>query len=318
MTKDNSADRRKFTNLGLFTADDQVNISDNLVPINKIKLPSQQPRRYFDPAKQDEMVSSISKHGILEPLIVRLIDGEYELVAGERRLRAAKTIGLTEVPIVLKELDDQSAKQIALVENLQRENLNPLEETEAILELIMLQLDLPKDETIKWLNHLIGQGVEIPIEVLTIFDNLSMTLASYVQHRLPLLKLPEDTKAALAEGKIEYTKAREIGKIRNEEERQIVLAQAINLELPLSKIKEKVKHVKAKAKNAKAEKEGADRAKKTSDVGKSLMSLCKQINEVKPWDDPKSKKQLEKAMKILQELLQIDQHTEASKEAENQ
>jgi ParB family transcriptional regulator, chromosome partitioning protein len=315
MTKDKSADRRKFTNLGLFTADDQVNISDNLVPINKIKLPSQQPRRYFDPTKQDEMVASIENHGILEPLIVRLVDGEYELIAGERRLRAAKTIGLTKVPIVLKELDDQSAKQISLVENLQRENLNPLEETEAILELIALQLDFPKDETIKWLNHLIGQGVEIPIEVATIFDNLSMTLASYVQHRLPLLKLPKDTKAALAEGKIEYTKAREIGKIRNEAERQIVLAQAISQELPLSEIKEKVKQVKAKAKS---EKEGSNQTKKPSDVGKSLISLCKQVNEAKPWDDPKSKKQLEKAMKILQELLQIDQHTEASEEPGNQ
>jgi hypothetical protein len=76
----------------------------------------------------------VKEHGILEPLLVRpLKDGEYELVAGERRLRAAREVGLEAVPIVVRELDDRQAIQVALIENLQREDLNPVEETDAVL-----------------------------------------------------------------------------------------------------------------------------------------------------------------------------------------
>jgi ParB family transcriptional regulator, chromosome partitioning protein len=111
--------------------------SINTVSISKIRLPSHQPRRYFDPEKLQQLTDSIKQHGVLEPLLVRpLQQGEYELVAGERRYRAAQAGGLEIVPITVRELSDQEAIQLALVENLQREDLNPIEETEGVLELL--------------------------------------------------------------------------------------------------------------------------------------------------------------------------------------
>ena len=113
-----------------------------VVAIERIHLPLNQPRHYFDPEKLQQLTSSVKEHGIIEPLLVRpLQDGEYELVAGERRYRAAQEIGLERVPIVVRELTDSKALQLALEENLQREDLNPVEETEGILNLLGLRLD---------------------------------------------------------------------------------------------------------------------------------------------------------------------------------
>lgn len=100
------------------------------------------------------MVASVRQYGVLEPLLVRpLHDGEFELVAGERRLRAAKEAGLTEVPVISRELDNKEALQVSLIENLQREDLNPVEETEPILNLLAIELDVTADEVVSILNQ---------------------------------------------------------------------------------------------------------------------------------------------------------------------
>ncbi len=113
------------------------------ISLEQIQLPTLQPRRYFDEQALNELVTSIKQHGILQPLLVRpLKGGKYELVAGERRYRAAHTAGLTEVPVVIRELNENEALQLALIENLQREDLNPVEETEGILQLLSLRLQL--------------------------------------------------------------------------------------------------------------------------------------------------------------------------------
>ncbi|HEY9657319.1 MAG TPA: ParB/RepB/Spo0J family partition protein, partial [Allocoleopsis sp.] len=112
------------------------------VALTAIKLPTKrQPRRYFNPEKMAQLVASVRVYGILEPILVRpLKDGNYELIAGERRLRAAQEVGLTQIPVVSHEVSDQEALKIALMENLQRDDLNPIEETEAILELLAIAL----------------------------------------------------------------------------------------------------------------------------------------------------------------------------------
>ena len=121
---------------GVINADSQVSM-----PIDQISLPPNQPRRYFDSEALKQLTESIKQHGILQPLLVRPLDGEkHELVAGERRYRAALSIGLKEVPVVIRELDDNAAFQLALIENLLREDLNPVEETEGILQLLALKL----------------------------------------------------------------------------------------------------------------------------------------------------------------------------------
>ncbi|MBD2563823.1 MULTISPECIES: ParB/RepB/Spo0J family partition protein [Nostoc] len=111
------------------------------MPLEQISLPPNQPRRYFDSEALKQLTESIKQHGILQPLLVRPLDGEkHELVAGERRYRAALSIGLKVVPVVIRELDDNAAFQFALIENLLREDLNPVEETEGILQLLSLKL----------------------------------------------------------------------------------------------------------------------------------------------------------------------------------
>jgi ParB/RepB/Spo0J family partition protein len=111
------------------------------VPLEQIRLPQQQPRRYFDPQALNELIDSVKQHGILQPLLVRPIDsGQYELVAGERRYRAAKDCGLEKVPVVVRELSNEDAFQLALIENLLREDLNPVESTEGILQLLAVRL----------------------------------------------------------------------------------------------------------------------------------------------------------------------------------
>lgn len=101
------------------------------VPVDRIRPNPWQPRTTSDPLKMDELVRSIQTRGVLEPLLLRRIGETYELVAGERRLRAAQRVGLKEVPAIIVELDDIGSLEVALIENLQREDLNPVDEARA-------------------------------------------------------------------------------------------------------------------------------------------------------------------------------------------
>ncbi len=112
-------------------------LSSSTLPINEITPNKEQPRKTFDEAALNELADSISQHGVLQPLLVRpLPGGGYQLVAGERRWRASRIAGLKEVPVIIKELSDTEAMQLAIIENLQREDLNPIEEAEGLQALI--------------------------------------------------------------------------------------------------------------------------------------------------------------------------------------
>ena len=104
-----------------------------------------QPRKRFDETKLQELADSIKKNGILEPLIVRKVEQGYEIVVGERRWRAAQKAGLREVPVLVKEVEGREALEISLIENLQRENLNPIEEAEGYRRLIE-EFDINQEE----------------------------------------------------------------------------------------------------------------------------------------------------------------------------
>ena len=104
---------------------------DKLVNINDIEPKRDQPRKFFDDEALKELSDSIAMHGVIQPLLVRpLSDGGYQLIAGERRWRASRMAGLTQVPVVVREMTDMEAMELALIENLQREDLNPIEEAE--------------------------------------------------------------------------------------------------------------------------------------------------------------------------------------------
>ncbi|QHG21147.1 ParB/RepB/Spo0J family partition protein [Nostoc sp. ATCC 53789] len=117
------------------------------MPLDQIVLPPNQPRRYFDPEALKQLTESIKQHGILQPLLVRPIGGgKHEVVAGERRYRSGIEAKLEAAPVVVRELSDDQAFQLALIENLLREDLNPIEETEGILQLLSLKLSRSVEE----------------------------------------------------------------------------------------------------------------------------------------------------------------------------
>ncbi|EHJ13797.1 ParB/RepB/Spo0J family partition protein [Crocosphaera watsonii] len=238
--------------------------SSSLIPLEQIHLPSEQPRRYFDEAALQKLVASIKQHGILQPLLVRpLKSGGYELVAGERRYRAAKVAELKEVPVVIRDLNDTDALQVTLIENLQREDLNPVEETEGILQLLSVRLSLEvpdvssllyrlNNEAAGLVNHNVmvnseatpnhnvmanseetpNHNVMVKSEEMTVIEFVFNSLArmgweSFVKNRLPLLKLPEEILEALRSGQIAYTKAQAIARVKDEQARQTLLEEAI-------------------------------------------------------------------------------------------
>ena len=222
------------------------------VPLDKVQKANSQPRRYFNPLKQEQLETSVSQHGILEPLLVRPIEiDKYEIVAGERRYLAAIAVGLSEIPVVIKKLTDTEAMQIALIENLQRDELNPLEETEGILQLLSMDTELSPDDVILLLYRMQNEskgkvtqnvlGKETTKKIIGLFDSLGkLSWESFVSSRLPLLKLPQDILLALQEGKIEYTKAKVIARIKDETVRGELLSEAISQSLSLSQIRERV------------------------------------------------------------------------------
>lgn len=167
------------------------NSVDDMVPTNRLPLDEiipnkDQPRKTFDEESLRELADSILQHGVLQPLLVRpLPGGGYQLVAGERRYRASRIAGLKEVPVVVKELTDTETMEIAIIENLQREDLNPIEEAEGLQALIdrcgFTQEDVAAS---------IGRS------------------RPAIANSLRLLKLPEDVREMTKEGKLSAGHAR--------------------------------------------------------------------------------------------------------------
>jgi ParB family chromosome partitioning protein len=156
-----------------------------------------QPRKHFDESKLQELAQSIKEKGILEPLIVRRVDQGYELVVGERRWRAAQKAGLKEVPVLVKELGELDALEISLIENLQREDLNPIEEAEAFKRLTE--------------EFHIGQG-----ELSTRIGKDRSTIAN----ALRLLKLPAEIRNQLLQNRITAGHARAILSLESKEKQK--------------------------------------------------------------------------------------------------
>ncbi len=277
--------------------------STNTISIQDIKLSLTQPRRYFNPKKLEELSLSIKELGILEPLIVRpRSDGVYELIAGERRLKAAFLAGLEDVPVVIKEMDDDTVKQVQLIENLQREDLNAYEETIGILELLALRLKLTQEEVISMLNRMekakrkqADNVIRYEDEELIegIFTSLGrLSAESFRTNRLPLINLPEDVKEALQNGSIEYTKARAIAKLKENAKRSVLLQLAIEDNLSLAEIQQKIKNLQPQQK-----------VNTTGLLKTQYKELSKQLGSSKIWDDPKNQKRLEKLLAEIEILI---------------
>ena len=272
--------------------------------LTDIKLPDYQPRQYFDETKLEELAQTIKAHGVLEPLLVRSLpsQNQYELVAGGRRYRAAKLAGLTEVPVIVLKLSDEQALEVAIIENLQREDLNPVEETEGILQLLAKRLKIKTSEVSPLLHQLQKQvrgraannviGSETIEQIQGVFESLGlMELDSFIGNRLPLLNLPEDVLKALRGGKIEYTKAKAIARVKDEETRKQLLEDAIANSLSLSQIRSLIKESKP--------------AKQQEELRSRFDNTYKQVKKAKNlWSNAKKRKQLESLLAKLEKLIE--------------
>lgn len=156
-----------------------------VLPVDQVMRGSYQPRRHFDEDALDELADSIKEQGVLQPIVVRQIGDRYEIIAGERRWRATQRAGLDSIPAVVKKLDDQAAAAAALIENIQRENLNPLEESQALQRLIE-EFELTHQEA----AQAVGRS------------------RASVTNLLRLLELPNDVKAWVDEGQLSMGHAR--------------------------------------------------------------------------------------------------------------
>lgn len=173
------------------------------VDIRRIDTNAGQPRKDFDQEKLQELADSIRQHGVVQPILLRQKGERYVIVAGERRFRAARLAGLEKVPAIVKDLDEAQVMEVALIENLQREDLNPIEEAAAI-RFLMQQHDLTQEEVSKRLSK----------------------SRPAIANSLRLLTLPEPVQAYLRNGKLQAGHARALAGLQDPEA-QAVLADKI-------------------------------------------------------------------------------------------
>ena len=171
------------------------------ININDIKPNSNQPRKTFDEEKLDELGASIQAHGLIQPIVLRAVGKGYEIVAGERRWRAARKIGIREVPCIIKELTDEENMLLAIIENMQREDLNPIEEAEGLNQMI---------ETYGLTQEQVSKSVG--------------KSRPYITNCLRLLKLTETVKNHIADGSLSMGHAKALAAV-TDEEKQIALAE---------------------------------------------------------------------------------------------
>jgi ParB family chromosome partitioning protein len=194
------------------------------VSIGDIVPNPHQPRLNFDEAKLEELAQSIREHGILQPLVVSPLEGgKYELIAGERRLQASKRAGLAKVPVVVKDASEQEKLELAIIENIQRHNLNPIEEAKAYLRLVD-EFGLPQDAVAKKMSR----------------------SRSSVANTLRLLHLPIEIQRAVAEGKISEGHAKALLSIENPEKQRAVFDLIIKEELTVRETETRVRSISVK------------------------------------------------------------------------
>lgn len=188
------------------------------IPVNNIFSNPHQPRRYFDPQKIDEMAQTISEKGIFTPLLVRKNENQYEIISGERRLRAAKKAGLKDIPVIIKNTDSLSSFEISLIENIQREDLNPIEEAEAYHSLI----------SFSGYNH----------------ETLSKKIGkdrSTISNSLRLLNLPNDIKEAVINGTISSAHGRTLLSLKSRDDQISALKTVIDRGLSVRETEKLIK-----------------------------------------------------------------------------
>ena len=186
----------EIPNISVLTGGERVIVKQ--IPLVQIGANPDQPRKTFTDAELNDLAASIKEKGVLQPILLRTVQNRpymYEIVAGERRYRASKLAGLTEIPALVKTLTNENAMEIALIENVQRENLNPIEEANAYKNL-MESCDYELADVVR----LIGKS------------------ESYIRNSLRLTSLPDSVKSLVEQGDLSASHARTIAVAENPEE----------------------------------------------------------------------------------------------------
>ncbi len=191
--------------------------------IEEIKPNPHQPRKNFVDEQLKELVDSIREKGILQPLIVRRKSEGFELIAGERRWRAAQKAGMKEVPIIIKDVSESEMLELSLIENIQREDLNPIEEAEAFKGL-MEQFQLTQEE----ISQKVGKD--------------RATIANTIR----LLKLPPEIKQSLTDGKITMGHARAFLSLEGTDKQRLLLKKLLSSDLSVRQIENLVRRLRSK------------------------------------------------------------------------
>lgn len=191
------------------------------IDISLIKPNKNQPRKEFNEEGLEELSHSIKSYGIIQPIIVRKVENKYEIVAGERRWKASQLAGLKEVPCLVRDIEDFEAMKLALIENIQREDLNPIEEARAFKEL-MDKYKLKQEE----LSQVVGKS------------------RSYIANTLRLLNLDNETLNLVEEGKITSGHGRALLSIKNQKERKRATDEIIGKKLNVRQTEDMAKQIK--------------------------------------------------------------------------
>lgn len=188
------------------------------LPIAKLRVNPYQPRKTFNEEALKELAESIKEHGVIQPIIVKKSIKDYEIVAGERRYRASKLAGKETIPCIIRNFTDEQMMEIAVLENLQRENLNSIEEAMAY-ESLMKNLNLTQEQVAKR----VGKS------------------RSYITNILGLLTLPEQVKELVRQGKITQSHARTLSKLESKEKIVELADKIVNQNLNVREIEEETK-----------------------------------------------------------------------------
>ena len=241
--------------ISILTGGERVVIKQ--IPLAQIGANPDQPRKTFKDAELNDLAASIKEKGVLQPILLRAVPNKpynYEIVAGERRYRAAKLAGLTEIPAVIKKLDDDNAMEIALIENVQRENLDPIEEAAAYKNLMeKCNYDMAD------VSRLIGKS------------------DSYIRNAIRLIDLPDAVRQMVSNGEISASHARTIAVADNPVE---LAHEIVNNKMSVADIAKRVKNVKraGKSRGFTSKTIDADTVKKIeNDIKKSLKVPAKLV-----------------------------------------
>lgn len=266
-----------------------VNDDDKIVeiPLSQLRANPYQPRKHFDEDSIQELASSIKVHGVIQPIIVRTVVKGFEIIAGERRFRASQLCGLAVIPAVVRKFSDQEVMEIALIENVQREDLNAMEQAVAYQSLID-QFDLTQEE----LSLKVGKS------------------RSHIANFLRLLQLPEDIRQYVSRGTISMGHARAIAGVKDDKKKKELAAEVIKQQLS-------VRDLETMIQNLNEHKESTNYSPKISTKKKdpymeeleaNLRSIYSTTVRIKPQQQNKgrieliyySKDDLERILELLQ------------------